>query len=520
MILSNVLGSAMLTLRTLVSVLVLIAATNTQAQEGSPSLNGLVLENGLNGPSLARVTVSASGANRTETDADGNFELLFPNKQPGETVRLVIQKAGYVVVNDVQLQLRLPREADGDPVIFILCESSVREEWARQFYRLKSIEAIEAEYARKALEATADELAQLRRERDQALAAAERTAEELARLKVGDASELYQEAMRLFLDGGIDEAIEVLDEETLRRDTAAAQEEKEKANQNWLLRARFLVTQLRFDDAERTYKSAIELAPNSFDLMLAFASFSQDLNRFSQALPAYKHALEMARRGGNSAHVAMTLNNLGILHRDQNRMEEARQAYDEALEIRRQLAATNPDTYLPDVATTLNNLGVLHRAQNRMEEARQAYDEALQIRRQLAATNPDTYLPDVAMTLNNLGILHHAQNRMEEARQAYDEALQTYRQLAATNPDTYLPDVATTLNNLGVLHSAQNRMEEARQAYDEALQTYRQLAATNPDTYLPYVAMTLNNLGVLHHAQNRMEEARQTYDEALQTYRQ
>ena len=63
------------------------------------------------------------------------------------------------------------------------------------------------------------------------------------------------------------------------------------------------------------------------------------------------------------------------------------------------LARTDPDTHLADVAMTLNNLGILHNVQNRMEEARKAYEEALGTYRQLARTNPDTYLPDVARTL-------------------------------------------------------------------------------------------------------------------------
>lgn len=47
--------------------------------------------------------------------------------------------------------------------------------------------------------------------------------------------------------------------------------------------------------------------------------------------------------------------------------------------VRRELAQKNPDTYLFYVATSLNNLGILDREQNRMDEARQAYDDALKI---------------------------------------------------------------------------------------------------------------------------------------------
>jgi len=102
--------------------------------------------------------------------------------------------------------------------------------------------------------------------------------------------------------------------------------------------------------------------------------------------------------------VAMTLNNLAILHSAQTRYDEALNEYEEALAIYRKLAETNPNTFLPFVAGTLNNLAVLHKAQNRYDEALNEYEEALTIRRKLAETNPNTFLPDVAQTLINLSI--------------------------------------------------------------------------------------------------------------------
>ncbi|MDP2834732.1 MAG: tetratricopeptide repeat protein [Pseudomonadota bacterium] len=68
----------------------------------------------------------------------------------------------------------------------------------------------------------------------------------------------------------------------------------------------------------------------------------------------------------------------------------------------RDLARANPETYRPYVATTLNNLGVLHRNQNRMEAARKAYDEALSIYREFAARSPETFMPYVRKVQANL----------------------------------------------------------------------------------------------------------------------
>ena len=299
----------------------------------------------------------------------------------------------------------------------------------------------------------------------------------------------------MFLAGKVAEAVQVLDAEKLKRSVDAARRKKAEAEkalaeaiESYLLKAQLLTIQFRFGEAEAIYGEAMTADPDSFNASFAYAFFSQELNRQGKALVAYQRCVELARHRGNKADMATTLNNLGALHRDQNRKDEARQAFEEALKTYRELAKTNPQTYLPYVARTLNNLGVLHSDQHRMDEARRAYDEALTICRKLAKTNPETYLPDVASTLNNLGALHRDQYRMDEARQAYEEALTIRRELAKTKPEAYLTDVAMTLNDLGILHADQNRMDEARQAFEEALQIYEMFAKRNPDRFAGDVA--------------------------------
>jgi tetratricopeptide (TPR) repeat protein len=77
-------------------------------------------------------------------------------------------------------------------------------------------------------------------------------------------------------------------------------------------------------------------------------------------------------------------------------MERAREGFEEALKIRRQLAEKNPDAYLPYLAVTLNDLASLDRDQERMETARKELEEALGIFEQFAATNAERFQSDVA----------------------------------------------------------------------------------------------------------------------------
>jgi tetratricopeptide (TPR) repeat protein len=378
------------------------------------ALKGLVLLNRLGGPPLDGVRVNASGANQWVTKDGGRFELEFPGKKAGDTVTLTIALAGYEVVNDLQREAVLPSDADSRQLTLLLAKPTDRDEMARSYYRLKSTEAVKAAYdarlrlLEKSQRDTAQELAVLRIERDRALQAADRAAGELAKTKLEDASELYKEALRFFLAGQVDQALNVLDEAKLRAMAQAAQERKaaadrqlSAASQAYRLRGQLLTSQLQFGDAEKAYRAAVDATPEDFDANFELAYFSQTLNHFDDAIMFYAKAERISRQlaAGNAPvyrpYVATTLNNLGVLYSDESRMEEARKAYEETLQIRRDLARQNPAVYRPYVARTLNNLGVLYRDENRMEEARKAYEEALQIYQAFAQIDPSRYQPDV-----------------------------------------------------------------------------------------------------------------------------
>ena len=171
---------------------------------------------------------------------------------------------------------------------------------ARRFYQLKGNEAIEATYQRKLKEvedqhrADAATIAKLEEERNLAKAAAEKASADLAQIRPGQTSEIYEEALGLYLAGKIDEAIKLLDDEKLRQSVAQSKKAIEEAVQAWLLKARLLTTQFRYDEAEKAYHDAIDAAPDGFEANLAYACFSQNLNRFKQARAAWR------RRARNS----------------------------------------------------------------------------------------------------------------------------------------------------------------------------------------------------------------------------
>jgi tetratricopeptide (TPR) repeat protein len=264
------------------------------------TLRGVVLANELGGPPLPNVQLGVSaGASPTVSDDQGKFTFEFPAKQPGEMVQVMVSRPGHVVVNEIQLRLALPKDADAEPLIILLCQDENREEMARRFYRLKSREAIDTTYEQRLKEVSesqksnAAELARLRQERDQARQAADQATEELARRKPEETSEIYRQAMRLFLEGKVAEALQALDAEKLKRSVDAARRKKVEAEkalaeaiESYLLKARLLTVQFRFRAAEEAYQAAIEADPRSFNASFAYAVFSQELNRHQKTLTA------------------------------------------------------------------------------------------------------------------------------------------------------------------------------------------------------------------------------------------
>ncbi|MFF7833539.1 tetratricopeptide repeat protein, partial [Streptomyces rubiginosohelvolus] len=66
-------------------------------------------------------------------------------------------------------------------------------------------------------------------------------------------------------------------------------------------------------------------------------------------------------------------------------------AAQEATEIRRTLANSHPDAYLPTLASALNNLAIQLGRTGRRDEGLAAAQEAAEIRRTLADANPSAF---------------------------------------------------------------------------------------------------------------------------------
>jgi hypothetical protein len=171
------------------------------------------------------------------SNSDGTFTLEFPQSRPGAPIKITLEKRDdrdgedYIVVNDVQLETFLPKDAK-QTLTFILCKKIEREDYARHFYKIQSLKAIKGSFDRQfaivtaakerleqefkaAVEAASSQredlmrqinekeqtISQLQQKLAQAENEVQSVSEALAAGTASENSERFRKAMRLFLDG-------------------------------------------------------------------------------------------------------------------------------------------------------------------------------------------------------------------------------------------------------------------------------------------------------------------------------
>ena len=285
------------------------------------------------------------------------------------------------------------------------------------------------------------------------------TAKLITKLSYTASSARLTEAIRLFEQGDNKGANAVLNLADIERDA--------EANIARIDAARELEAEAR---------KALETNIEEYQLKIKTISSDMAEGWVSEVIAVYAKAADLSRGRISQEKFAELLFDYANFLNYNKQYHLVGNLYNETLYIYRQLAEKNPDAFLSDVAMTLNNLGILHKDIQHYQEAEQEYQQALRIYRQLAEKNPDAFLSDVAMTLNNLGVLHADIQHYQEAEQEYIEALKIYRQLAVRNPDAFLSYVTMTLYNLGLMYENTKQYAKVRSCWSEALDIYTRLS--------------------------------------------
>ena len=218
----------------------------------------------------------------------------------------------------------------------------------------------------------------------------------------------------------------------------------------------------RLDEAEASYRRALQINPDFAEVHYNLGIILQNLNRLDEAGASYRRALQVIPDFAEAHY------NLGNILIDLGHPDDAERSYRRALVIR------------PDYAEAHSNLGNTLKNLGRLDEAEASYRRTLEIK------------PDFAEAHSNLGNTLKDLGRLDEAEASYRQALQIK------------PDFAEAQYNLGVILQNLNRLDEAEASWQRALRIK------------PGFVDALNNLALLFNAQGKTTMAFNTVRQSLQ----
>jgi len=183
----------------------------------------------------------------------------------------------------------------------------------------------------------------------------------------------------------------------------------------------------RLDEAEVSYKKAIELKTDYAEAHYNLANTLKELGRLNEAEVSYKQAIIL------KPDYAEVHNNLGITLKELGRLDEAEVSYKQAIILK------------PDLAEVHNNLGITLKELGRLDEAEVSYKQAIILK------------PDLVEAHYNLGAILHELKRLDEAETSYRKAI------------ILKPDYSEACYYLGIILQDFGRLEEAEASYRKAI---------------------------------------------------
>jgi hypothetical protein len=539
-----------------------------EGQESYPTVRGIVLDRTLSGKGVPSVMVRADPpGNPRISNSDGTFTLEFPQSRPGAPIKITLEKRDdrdgedYIVVNDVQLETFLPKDAK-QTLTFILCKKIEREDYARHFYKIQSLKAIKGSFDRQfaivtaakerleqefkaAVEAASSQredlmrqinekeqtISQLQQKLAQAENEVQSVSEALAAGTASENSERFRKAMRLFLDGKADEALTLLDEDAISQEIHAAQ--KEIINQQKLvqqsinelvLKAGIYTSELRLDEAKGTYLRAISEAGSSFEARYGYAELSRVTHDYPTAMDNFRKSAKLAAERGENVKEAEALTGLGNSYAEKEDYELAIEPLKKVLSTYDTLAQEDAASFNSRLVGALINLGLAERHLQPPGRAKEHFERAKELLEKIPNPESPTNL-NLSATLGvNLGNFYLAQSRLIEARDEFKSSAEVYADLAQSDARSYEPLQALALNNLGAaeleigkaasnIQLRRNSWSDAEAHLGAAEKIRKQLAAEAPEIYRPLYGQTLQNLGDLYMTEFKFALARQTFQE-------
>jgi eukaryotic-like serine/threonine-protein kinase len=223
--------------------------------------------------------------------------------------------------------------------------------------------------------------------------------------------------------------------------------------------------------------------------------------QIAAALDEFRSCIETRRRllGDDHPSVAISLNEMALVHSERNEYAEAERLYVDVLRIHRKAYGERHRM----VAAALNNMAILSFQRGQYLEAANRFRELTGVWRDLLGAGH----PDALTTLNNLGMSLRSAGQIEEAKQVLEDVLEG--RTKALGPDH--PDVAASMVNLGTVLRRHGEFARMRTLAERAIPIYERAF---PDGN-PLIATAFVTLGQAHLGEGAHRDALASFERAV-----
>ena len=511
-------------------------------------VRGLVKLQSSGSKPLADVEVASFGANPVFSNSSGMFELSFAHKKAGDAVSLIVQKDGYEIVNERELEEVVIRSDADEIIIIVMSKQGERAKQALSYYNIilsntnnnynrelgeirSRLDALdEDDTERRALFKQIDDL---KREKDALIKKAEGLAKQLAGIDLDQASALAREAMALFEKGEISAAIEIMKDETLDQRLREAQEEKTKAEnrlsraenavqqsiRNYILKARLCRSDGQAEMAEENYLKAVRADSTNFENVLEMAQFLSQLNRKKDAISWFAWSMKIAVNVQDILRAGFAL---GEEISFDNQFKEADSVFHEL----RQLIIQNESDFdqswkKEKLAYADYWIGDNYYAWNRFDDSRKYLSRSLNSYGELIDSTGDEKLEllmaDMKMSLGNIYL---EEREYRKADSTYKLVNPVYERFAGMEPEQYAYKLATLFYNAGRLYQHQSELDKSIEYYQKSIAIYRELNKTNFHFYDDMIALVKYGMSVTYYHMKEYHKADSLAKEGLNIFRQ
>lgn len=508
------------------------------------TIRGIVKLQSSGSQPLRGVKLSAFGAGSVFTNDNGMFEMTFQGKKPGSPISLFVQKDGYELINDKELDNCVIRQDPDDLILVVMARQGERNKQALAYYDIiientnnnynKQLDNIHSRLDAldeddKSREVLRQQIEDLQIEKEELLNRAEELATQLASVDLDRASSLAKDAYKEFNNGNIKSALLVLSDEALDQNFKEAQEEYLKIKQrltesesalsqsieNYMIKARFCSSDRQYDKAFENYMKAYNADSTNVKNVAEIGDYCDDLNQQQLAIRFYNQAL---KNNTSDPLKAILLINLGNQFSYNNNYPKAAEHYMQAYTTAEVLVEENRETYGQIMAESCIAFGQMYAEWNNDEKSEEYYLKALDLLKELAVIDPVKHNPVLANALRSLGDLYSRLMLLGKAQQSLTEALGIFNGLDGEGKHVIKEQIAASHLAIAILKARSMEFEQADSSFAKAIDILLVLSEENPFRYEPQLASTQMSSSVMYYHWGKYDLSEKGYLTTIETY--